>query len=104
MAYARLITSGDKQIVVDYTEIDPALSFVPSLAAEFIEVPEGTVNGATLQDDGTYVEIIPDRGLSGAEAREIEEAGDTVPAGPGGDTLYDRDFNVITKADVDALG
>ena len=102
MAYARLTTSGDTQIVVDYTEVDPALSFPPALAAEFIEVPEGTINGATLQDDGTYVEVVPDRGLSGAEARAIEEAGGTVPAGPGGDTLYDADFNVVTQADIDA--
>lgn len=101
MAYARLITSGDTQIVVDYTEIDPALSFVPALAAEFIEVPDGTINGATLQDDGTYVEIVPERGLSGAEAQALEEAGEALPAGPGGDTLYDKDFNVITRSDID---
>lgn len=101
MAYARLVTSGDTQIVVDYTEIDPALSFPPALAAEFIEVPDGTINGATLQDDGTYVEIVPERGLSGTEALALEEAGEALPAGPGGDTLYDANFNVITRADID---
>lgn len=98
MAYARLIDgSNGKKIVVDYTEGDPGVLFVPSLAAEFVEVPDGTENGMEQQEDGTFDEPFAEVGLSAEEARALEEAGETVPAGPGGDTVYDRNFNVLTE-------
>ena len=96
MAYARLLDgSNGKKIVTDYTEGDPNVQFVPSIAAEFEEVPEGTVNGQELQGDGTFADPFAETGLSGKEAQALEAAGQAVPAGPGGNTIYDQDFNVL---------
>ena len=99
MAYARLLDgSNGKKIVVDYTEKDPGECFVASLAAEFVEVPDGTENGMEQQEDGSFDEAYADPGLSAKDARALEEAGEAVPAGPGGDTIYDANMNVLTEA------
>jgi hypothetical protein len=98
MAYARLLDgSNGKKIVVDYTEADPGQFFVASLAAEFVEVPDGTENGMEQQEDGSFDEPFADPGLSAKEAQALEEAGEAVPAGPGGDTIYDANMNVLTE-------
>lgn len=98
MAYARLLDgSNGKKIVVDYTEADPGQCFVAALAAEFVEVPDGTENGMEQQEDGSFDKPFAEVGLSAKEALALEEAGETLPAGPGGDTLYDADMNVLTE-------
>ena len=98
MAYARLLDgSNGKKIVVDYTEGDPGVLFAPSLAAQFVEVPDGTENGMEQQENGTFDEPFAEAGLTAAEARALEEAGEPLPAGPGGDTIYDANFNVLSE-------
>ena len=48
-----------------------------------------------MQGDGTFADAFAEVGLSGKEAQALEAAGQAVPAGPGGDTIYDQDFNVL---------
>lgn len=47
--YARILNN----MAIDVTTSDPSENFHPDVASQFIEVPEGTVNGA-IYTDGTW--------------------------------------------------
>lgn len=55
MKYCRLNPLTEKgQLVLDCTERDPATSFHPSIAAEFIQCPDEVQNGWYRWSDGTF--------------------------------------------------
>jgi hypothetical protein len=53
--YARIVNGH----AVDVTTEDPKTIFHEDLAAQFVEVPEGTRHGDTLNDDGSWTKAPP---------------------------------------------
>jgi hypothetical protein len=52
--YARVIDHVAVEIFIPQPGFDIGQCFVPQLAVQFSEVPDGTVAGSTLGEDGTW--------------------------------------------------